>query len=312
MEALINVALPVFGIVLAGYLAGRFAILGEHSSEALNRFVYWVALPALLFSATARAPAREVLNASFLVAFVGGSAATFLVAYAVCARFFPNRLAGRTLHALSASVANTGYMGIPLFIAAFGLDRSAPAISSSIFNGAIAVGVAITLIEIDLSPATRWWEIACDVSSALVRNPLVTFPLAGLALSFLGLRLPTPIDNFCSFVGAAAGPCALFALGLFLVGKPLEHDVAEIGWLCVAKLILQPALTWAIAVPFLGMEPFWAGSAVPLAALPTGALAFTVAQNYDIYVRRASTATLLTTVLSVITVSAVLAFFDLR
>ena len=64
---MLNVALPVFGIVLAGYLSGRFQLLGRNSSEALNSFVYYFALPPYLFIATARAPvaiaAREISNA---------------------------------------------------------------------------------------------------------------------------------------------------------------------------------------------------------------------------------------------------------
>src|SRR5919112_95598 len=69
---IIDVVLPVFTLVLAGYLAGRLGLLGGASSEALNRFVYWMALPALLFVAMARVPVREVLNVPFLVAFAGG------------------------------------------------------------------------------------------------------------------------------------------------------------------------------------------------------------------------------------------------
>ena len=44
MDALINVVLPVFGIILTGYLAGRFEALGPESAAALNRFVFYFAL----------------------------------------------------------------------------------------------------------------------------------------------------------------------------------------------------------------------------------------------------------------------------
>src|SRR5690606_27894378 len=66
MSAVINVALPVFAIILAGYGSGKLGLLGQASSEALNKFVYWIALPPLLFLAMARAPVAETLNWPFL------------------------------------------------------------------------------------------------------------------------------------------------------------------------------------------------------------------------------------------------------
>ncbi|NJN47244.1 MAG: hypothetical protein HC808_13045 [Candidatus Competibacteraceae bacterium] len=54
MQELFNIVLPVFCIILTGYLARHFDVLGETSAEALNRFVYYIAIPPLLFLTTAR------------------------------------------------------------------------------------------------------------------------------------------------------------------------------------------------------------------------------------------------------------------
>jgi hypothetical protein len=164
----------------------------------------------------------------------------------------------------------------------------------------------VALLEFLLARGKGARKVAADVALALLRNPLIAAPVLGLLVSATGIALPKPVDNFCGLIGGAAGPCALFALGLFCVGKPLTDNVGEMAWVTLCKLVLQPLATWVLAVPVLGMDRFWAGSCVLLAALPTGALAFTLAQNYGVYVRRASTATLVTTVISVLTVSAVL------
>lgn len=134
----------------------------------------------------------------------------------------------------------------------------------------------------------------------------MTAPVLGLLVSLAGIGVPTPIANFCALLGAAAGPCALFSPGLFLVGQPFAANLGEVGVITLLKLVVQPLLTWLIAVPILGLDPAWARAAVLLAALPTGTLVFTVAQNYRIYVDRASAAVLATTVVSVLTLSAVL------
>ena len=73
MSAIVNVVLPIFGIIASGYLAGRFRLLGDTTSDALNRFVYFVALPALFFVSLARVPLRQSFDFPFLAAYGGAS-----------------------------------------------------------------------------------------------------------------------------------------------------------------------------------------------------------------------------------------------
>ena len=134
MLAVVNVVLPVFAIMAAGYLCGRLGLLGQGSSQALNGFVYYVALPALFFIATARVPVDQVLNGPFLAAYGGGVVAVVLLALAVGRWVFRLNLAELTLHAMSAMFANTGYMGISLLFVAYGEVGRLPAIITSIFN----------------------------------------------------------------------------------------------------------------------------------------------------------------------------------
>src|SRR5262245_30475463 len=88
MNALINIVLPVFGIILTGYLAGRFEVLGRDSAAALNRFVFFFALPPALFVAVARAPIDKIFNWPFIGAFMGGSVLTLLSALVVGCLWF--------------------------------------------------------------------------------------------------------------------------------------------------------------------------------------------------------------------------------
>jgi hypothetical protein len=94
MAAVVDVVLPDFSIMLAGYLAGRFRLLGSPSSEALNRFVFFIALPALFFVSMARVEIGEAFHGPFLLAFGGGTPGS---AVSVGALMFPNRLAARGL-----------------------------------------------------------------------------------------------------------------------------------------------------------------------------------------------------------------------
>ena len=306
MQVLWNIALPVFGIILAGYLVGRLRLLGEGSSQALNGFAYWVALPALLLLSMTRVPIAEVLNLPFIAAFVGGTVLTFVVSVGAGALIFANRPDARIMQGLAAVFANAGYLGVPLFLTAFGAERALPAIIAMVLSAAFTMGSGVALVEIGRSQAANWRHVAADVTRALFGNPLVVAPFFGLALRALGIVLPGPLETFLGLLGGAAAPCALFALGLFLVGTRLRANLREVGWITLLKLVGQPAITWVLAVPLLHLEPFWANSAVLLSALPTAALVFTLAQQYEIYVERASSAILVTTALSVLTVPLIL------
>jgi malonate transporter and related proteins len=311
MLAILNVVLPVFGIILAGYLCGRFRLLDEASSEALNRFVYFLALPALFFISIARVGVADVLNWRFLAGYGGGVIVTAVVAVAGGRRLFANRLAAQGLHGLSAIFANTGYMGIPLLVTAFGPAAALPAIIATVLNGAVIMALGLFVVEIDMSRDRGAGVAVFDALVGVAKSPLVLAAAGGILCSSLGLAVPEAAARFCDILGAAAPPAALFAIGLFLVGRSLTAGLAETGWLVLHKLLVQPLVTAAIVFGLLPMERPWAASAVALAALPTGSLVFVLAQQYGVYVQRATAAILVSTVLSIVTLFAVFALLGI-
>lgn len=304
MGPILNVVLPIFAIMAAGYAAGRFSILGAASSEALNRYVYYVALPALFFVSMARVSLDVVFNLAFLGAYGGGAALTFIIALAVARYAFPNRLGALGLAGLSAIFSNTGYMGIPLLMLAFGEAGMLPAIISTILNGAVIMAFGIVLLELDVHQGKSAVVVLKNVGRGVITSPLVLSAAAGLFASGLGLPLPQALGTFCDLLGASAGPCALFAIGLFMVGKSPIAGMREVSFLVILKLLVQPAITWVLAYHVFTMEPVWAAGALVQSALPTGALVFVLAQQYGIYLQRSTAAIMASTVVSLFTLSA--------
>lgn len=304
MEPIVNVVLPVFAIMLAGYLSGRAGLLGEASSQALNGFVYYIALPALFFVSMARVPVEDVLHLPFLMAFGGGMLATFGIALLVATFVFPNRTGALSLHGMSAIFSNTGYMGIPLLVIAFGEAGKLPGIISTVLTGVVTMGVITAILEVDLTEDSGPLTALRNAVVGVVKSPLVMSAAAGLLYSGLDLTLPRPLETFCDLLGASAGPAALFAIGLFMVGKSFTAGMGEVGWVVFLKLLVQPAITFWLAFFVLDMEILWAQAAVIQAALPTGALTFVLAQRYGTYIQRATAVIMVSTVASVITLSA--------
>lgn len=308
MNALLDVVFPVFAIILAGWLAGRFRLLGQDSTAALNGFVYFIALPALFVSTTAAAPVDAVLDWR-LLAVVGGGYVLTAIPMAILARvFFSKRIGEVGLHAGAAVFANTGYMGIPLTLAAFGTAAVNPMIATVLANLFLVLGFAAAVLEIDKTGSTGPRVVLVAIQG-IARSPLLAACLLGMAISAVGLTIPGPAQNFLDLLGSAAGPCALFAMGLFLVGQSVRRGAVEVGWISIAKLILHPLATWLIARYVLPLDPLEEAVAVLMAALPTGGLIFVLAQRYEVYVQRATAAILVSTVASVVTVTLVIQYY---
>src|SRR5262249_24676294 len=158
-------------------------------------------------------------NGPFIAAYVGGTALTFVIAWAAGGALFAGPPAERTMMGLTAVFANTGYMGVPLFLAAFGPERALPAIIAMVLMSTVTMSAGIVLVELPqprppTGPHAKR-ALLVQLARALATNPLVVAPGLGLAISAAGFGLPRPIAAFFDLLGAAAGPCALFALGLF-------------------------------------------------------------------------------------------------
>jgi predicted permease len=309
MESVANIVLPVFGIVLCGYAAGRLKLLGPGSSEALNGFVYWVALPALFLQGLSKAPLGLIFDWPLIAAFLLAIAVIFVVSMIVARLLFPGTLGAHSLHALAASFPNSGYMGIPLFLLAFGEAGSLPVIIANVAQSITVFFLVLFLVELDGGTGPIGRRLA-KIAANLLLNPFLIGSALGLGLNASGIGLSGPFETLVKTLAAAASPCALFALGLFMVGKPITRGLPEVSWLAFAKLILHPLVAWLIAAYLFALPDYAVRALVLVAALPTGALVFVVAQRYNVFVQRGSAAVLVSTVISILTISALMILYD--
>lgn len=295
-----NVLFPVFALILLGYLSGKSGKLGANASVELNRFVIWLALPAQLFNFAANSGWETLWQPGFIAAFLISA----LIVFSLVLFFYwyqGRDLAAASFAGLSASYSNTGYMGIPLCLLALGQDGLAPAIIAT-FLVFILFALATILIEIDMLSHKKSHEIVWSVLKSLATNPLLVSPVLGLAWSASGWVIYDPLAQVISFLAAAATPCALVSIGLFLIRKD-ENASSKVWGISFSKLIIQPIIAWLIADPLLGLPTLWVNAAVILAAMPTGTGPYMLAQYYMADGRVISRVVLVTTIGSLLTLS---------
>ena len=300
--------LPVFALIFSGWLARRLALLGAAATSELNRFVVYLALPALLFDVTATAKPQEIWQPGFILAFGIPAFLVFGVTVAV-RRLSGHPLADSAVDGLAAGYANTGYMGFPLVLAVFGHDGLALTLIASILTICILFAVGIATLETGLQGGSRGIALALKVAGKLARNPIVLSPALGAIFPVTGMALPDVAGQFFKLLGGAASPCALVALGLFLAadhGKAPRGQNATAGVFIGAKLLVQPILTYILAVKVLHLAPLTAHCAVLIAALPTGTGPFMLAEFYGREAALTARVVLVSTVISLLTVTAYL------
>lgn len=304
LEPIVGAVLPVFGLVGCGYLAGRLGLVTQASSVALNQFVYAFALPAMLFVAVYRGSLDEILNGSFLAVVILATLATAFAGFALSHFVSGAPPAESTLRGLNASFANTGYLGIPLVTVAYGERAALPAALATVATNIVSFALAIVCLELFVDPRRGGVRRAI---SGVARSPLI-WPIAlAILLVALQVKVPLPVERFATLLAAAAGPCALFAIGLFVSQLSIRAGAAASWQTSVLKLVLHPLLMAALAYYVLSVDPFWARIAVVCASLPLGATAFVLAQRYKLLEAETSTGAVISTAASVVTVSLVMA-----
>lgn len=307
-DAALNIVLPIFGIMSAGYLAGRLRILNEHSSNVLSRFVFVMSMPALIFISLSRVPAAEFFDWPFIAALGGGMSVNFCLAFAVARSAFPGSQTELALHSLTAMYSSAAYIGLPLLLIAFGDAALVPGIIGAVIPGAVFLPLAIVFAETDRSRNKGKFSWAPYLRVG--RTPVFMATVAGLLTSFWGVAVPKPMAIFCDLLGGAFTPCALLSAGLFMVGCSIKGDTREIAWLVFAKLAVQPVIVWWLAYSVFELEGILPAIAVLQAALPTGVPVFILAQHYNTFVARSNAAVVVSTAVSVFTLSGLLIFFN--
>jgi len=305
MAGVLDVVLPVFALILAGYLTARFKLISRDGFAGLATFVFCLAAPALLFLGGTQ-PYDG--GAGPAIAQVGAAVLMYGASLLIARRFFRANPAEAAVFGLTCVFGNSVMMGIPIVIAVYGAAGVPPMIGILAIQTIVLLGLATILTEAGLHADAPWRMLLRNAARGILRNPIVLSVIAALIWRGLGLPVPDLARRTLELLGTAAPPVALFCLGGGLLGLGAAGLWRETAVVAVIKLLVLPGLTWGIAW-MLGLSPIETAVAVTIGALPTGANAFILARRYATGADRSGAAVVVTTALSVLTLSALIGHF---
>ncbi len=303
----LGVIAPVFALIVLGFVVARWKFVSEQAQKGLAEFTFTLAIPALLFRTVATAGTLQTGPLPIWIAFFGALGLTWLLSMTLTRFGLRRPREDAASIAMTSTYGNIVMLGIPLCVATFGDAAAAPM--------AVILAVHTPLLWIAGTLIHQWsfkdatTEIrpfVVTVLRDLSRNVLILAILAGGLWRLSGLGFAPIADRTLALLGQAGIPASLVALGMSLAGFAIKGQGPTLTSVVVLKLLVMPLLAAGLALA-MALPPAVAGVVVLFAAMPAGANAYLFASKVERAVNSASGAVALGTILSTLTVAAIVA-----
>lgn len=209
----IALSLPLFVLIVLGYGLIRWGKWPATITDGLTRFVFSLALPAMLFRMMCDFSQRPAVDARLLIAFFGSCLIVFVIGRITARRVFKLDGVAGSVFALGGIFSNNVMLGLPIASVMLG-EAAIPSVALVlVFNGLILW----TLVTISIewagngSPTLQGF---IKTARSVLTNPLIIGILSGTLFSLTGLPLPTFVDQPVSMLGQVAAPLSLVVLGM--------------------------------------------------------------------------------------------------
>ena len=295
--------LPVFLIIICGYVLKKSKFPGDDFWPGAERIVYYILFPALLFSSSAGASWESYSVSSMVWAIL---AALFIMCgLLLILRPKLSKKDASFTSVFQGSIRFTSYIGFAAVFSLFG--------DEGLYLTAIFITVMIPMVNIlCIMVLVRYggqkggWHW---IFTTVIKNPLVIACLAGMTLNLLGLKLPEMVENFTTILGKGSLPLGLLAVGASLQFNAIKKTIPEIVYACLLKLLLLPTLMW-LSCLLIGVDNLSTSVAVLFAALPGSPLSYILAKQLGGDTKLMSSIIAVQTGISMITLPIVIALVN--
>lgn len=292
----LGITFPLFALILLGFCLVRYLNWPDTIGQALERFVFTIALPAMLLNLTSNLANLPPLDPRVLVAFFGGYLVVFLALRLSGRRLLGYEPVACAVFGTTAIYGNIVLLGLPLISAVLGQDGLATAVPILALNSIALWSLATVAVEQARGVPFTLSGLS-SVGKGFFGNPLIVAMLSGGLISLTGLTLPGPIRSTLDLLQAAAVPLALVTMGMGLAGYRITSGLRDALVMSLAKLVALPALVIGIALA-IDLPPLETQVLALLASAPMGVNSYLISRRFDALQGPVSTALLVSTLAS--------------
>lgn len=274
----LNATMPIFLMILLGWVFNRVGMLNEAFCKVANRFVYKISLPAMLLNNMMNCDIRRIFDGKY----VGYCAVTTLVSIfmawgiaRICLK--DKRLVGEFVQ--GAYRGSAAILGIALVENISHNTTMAPLMmlgSVPLYN---MFAVIVLTLESRGAEHENKKQKMIEAGKDICKNPVIISILGGMLLSYMGIGFPQIIDKTIISVGSLTTPLALLVIGAGFQGKKAVRNIKPAIGAATIKLVVQPLLFLPIAVVF-GFSVDQIVAVLVMLGAPTTATAYVMAKSH--------------------------------
>jgi hypothetical protein len=302
---IVNSVVPLFAVIFLGFFAGRADFLGEAGVRGLGAFVFNFAIPPHVFRLMAETELDRITEWGFLGGYLLAQSLVFATGASLGRLLFKMRMAEMTIQAFGSAFSNGVMLALPLLLWLYGDAGGVPALLIITLD-VIVFSLVTVLLELGRGGGRAGSRVVGQAARSVLVNPIIMATVLGILYSLGGLALPAVVEQTLSFIGGAAAPSALFALGASLSLRRIGGSLGPAAAMVAAKLFLHPLLAFIAFAYLLELDPLWVSAGVIFAACPVGLNVYVFAQHYEVAIETASSAILISTALAMLTITALL------
>jgi malate permease and related proteins len=298
---ILSTILPVFLVILLGWVFHRKGFIPEAFLNPGNRLVFYLAIPAMIF----RSIAGTNLTSQFDIRVVLTSLAAVLVVFGLAwfaAGFIRVARTGqRGTFVQSTFHGNIGYIALAVAFYALGNEGLARTSIIAAFVMILQNLLAIFILQY-YSDNSAIKGNAGIVFLRILGNPVILASMSGILVSLLKIPIPKVLDQTLEIIGGLALPMALLIIGASLSFDLVRFRIGSVLSSSIVKLIVLPALGF-MGFRFLGISPQDYLPGLLLLATPTATIAVVMAHEIGGDMDFAAATVSVSTLLSAITFS---------
>ena len=305
-EHIVALTAPLFILVLLGYGLTRWAGWPKPVSDALTRFVFAVAIPALLFRLMSDFSRLPPVDPRLLIAYFGSCFIVFAVGRFIANRVFRMDGVSQSVFALGGIFANVVLLGVPLAKITLG-EESIPVVSLVVVFNSLTLWTLVTVSVEWARHRKMSWSGYVQAAKAVLTNPVVASILLGTGWGLTAIPLPAIVDGTLELISQAAVPLVADRAGDGTRGishrrrmaRQHDHVRAQARPSAGDRLLLA---RW------LALPPLETQAIVMLASLPVGANVYLMSRQFNTLGGPVAASLVISTALSAVTTPMILAF----